>query len=186
MSTMKHIKRTKIVNQYKVNTEFKIKVDTKLKCFGTPEDFTVSYFSDSENVLIDTDIEFVEIVKESEEVEAKIIEDVLAGSKSIKVEEGHKFKLYDLLEIKEKYYIIVKIDNNILYLDKELEDSLVVNDLIEFSNLTGIYEAPISFDEVGIYTIVVKNMKNLRTLISSVDIVSETVEDKLSSDKTFI
>lgn len=174
------------MNQYKVGTEFKVKVDTKMKCFGCSEDFKLLYFSDNDDLLIKKDCMFIEIASGDIVYNSKIIEEALVGSQQIKVEENHTFKIYDVIKIKDEYYIILEVNSNVITLNKKLVETCLVDDVVDYSNLTGIYETSISFDSTGIYNIIVRNMKNFKSLISSVEIVSETLNEKLSTDKTFI
>lgn len=176
------------MNQYKVGSEIKIKVDTKMKCFGCSEDFKLLYFSDDDNLLREKECVFTEITSGEEQIDysSKIVEESLIGSQQIKVEEDHLFNMYDVIKIKDNYYIILEIEGNVLFLNKKLEETCLADDIVEYSNLTGIYETSISFDSVGVYNIIVRNMKNLKSLISSVDVVSDISTGGTNTDKTFV
>ena len=117
-----------------------------------------------------------------------IIENALIGSKQIKVNINHEFNIFDTIKINDNYYFIKSIIGNVLTLSEKLKTNVVVNDVIEYSNLTGIYETTFMLDESDIYTIIIRN--ETHSLSLAIKIVDETLSEQIINlsfnNKTFV
>lgn len=181
------------MRQHKVNEPFQIKIDTRLSCFNSEDKFKLYYFTDEEKIIKEKEnVVFEELLSGSIVKSFNILESEHIGSKSIVVDENHNFELDELVKIKNNFYFISDINNNTIYLNKMLKTDVDVDDVISYSNLTGLYVADVMFDSVGMYNIVIKNTKTYNSMITNVQIVNELIGDKIDkimnskTDKTFI
>lgn len=181
------------MRQHKINEIFPIKLDTKNTCFGSADKLKLYYFLDSDNIIIETSNVFTELTTEVKTKEYKIIENSLIGNLSIKIENTHTFEVDDLIKIRNNYYFIKDINDNILYLNKSLKENVFIDDLVTYSNFTGIYTTNMQFLKSGIYNIIIRNIETFKSTMTSIEIVDILIEEKIDSilskeslDKTFI
>jgi len=165
----------------KAGVPFYVKVVTDKNLFGKADGFKLSYYdeSDPNPVAIDVDVDFIEVMRNVEGNSSTASADAFVGDRAIVVEDGTVFADGDVVQdANGNIYYVETISGNTLHIRGKLVADIASGDTITQVGNTGIYQAPLTIDTPGNFTIEVANPEeNMENVAFSVEVVEETLDD---------
>jgi hypothetical protein len=160
---------------------FYVKVDTDNDRYDVAGTFVLEHVNDATKQLVRVDAEFEEVTRETDGRTSTVSEAVSAGGTSVHA--AGDIAQGDVFEDPhgEKYYVC-SAEDGALRLRRPLVNDLHPGDVLTEAGNTGVYMCPLSIDQEGEYTIIVRNpeagMQNTA--------LSVTIEEERRHFKSFV
>jgi hypothetical protein len=139
-------------------------------------DFKISIYSQSSNEWVLSNAPMQEYIDNIVSVSEYITENVPKDATSIPVSDSSGFHIGEIIKIKNFFYRISKIENNIIYTHVSVYEDLERNEIIENAGNMSLYYIEVNLSEPGDYIIRAKDSLFGLDITDSLKVVPKSIE----------